>query len=330
LAEAKVSIRGTSAEAKVPGRGVSGGRDGELQVRLLGTSAGGGLPQWNCACENCLAARAGSIPSRTQSSLAVSADGERWLLVNASPDIRQQAQGFALSSGRGSKIAAVALTSADVDHAAGLFVLREGGAPPIYATPPVLRALEVGLGVVLVLSAFGKVHARPLSPNTVCTFSDRDGEPLGIEAKVIPLAGRPPPYMRLRGETADAEGGDTIALVLRATGRTGKVLYAPGIAAINDELQAEAAEASAILIDGTCFMNEETVPLVGRTSAEMGHLAIAGKGGTLEWLAGHGRARRIYVHINNTNPVLALDSDEREEVEGAGVEVGEDGVELGV
>jgi pyrroloquinoline quinone biosynthesis protein B len=263
-----------------------------------------------------------------QSSLAVSADGERWLVVNASPDIRHQAQGFAPASGRGSKIAAVALTSADVDHTAGLFVLREGGAPPIYATSPVLRALEVGLGVNLVLSAFGKVHARELSPGSDCAFADREGTLLGIEARVVALSGRPPPYMRLRGETPDARGGDTIALVLWASGSSTRVLYAPGVAAIGAELEAEAARASALLVDGTCFSNDETVPLVGRTSAEMGHLPLGGEGGTLAWLGRHAGARRIYVHINNTNPILALDSSARREVEAAGVEIGEDSVEL--
>jgi pyrroloquinoline quinone biosynthesis protein B len=316
----------TLAEAKVS----SGAPGGALHVRLLGTSAGGGLPQWNCACGNCAAARAGSIPSRTQSSLALSADGVRWLVINASPDIRQQAQWFAPSSGRGSKIAAVALTSADVDHTVGLFVLREGGAPPVYATPPVLRAIDVGLGVTLVLSAFGRVDARVLLPGSECAFADRQGEPLGIEARVVPLHGRPPPYMRLRGEPTDLQGGDTVALVLRATGRSASVLYAPGIAAISDELEREAARASVLLADGTCFSNEETVPLVGRSSADMGHLPIGGEGGTLAWLERHPHARRIYVHINNTNPVLAPGSAARQEVEAAGVLVGEDGVELRV
>jgi pyrroloquinoline quinone biosynthesis protein B len=292
------------------------------------------LPQWNCACGNCRAARAGAIPCRTQSSVALSADGERWLIVNASPDIRQQAQCFAPSSGRGSKIAAVALTSADVDHTSGLFVLREGGAPPIYATPPVLRALDVGLGVVRVLSAFGSVRSRPFWPGKDCFFSDGDGNLLGIAARVIPLPGRPPPYMRLGGEPSDPARGDTIGLAFWATGGAdatrgaGTVLYAPGIAAVSDELESEATRASVILVDGTCFSNEETQALVGRTSADMGHLPIGGEGGTLAWLKKHPGARRIYVHINNTNPVLDPASPERREVEAAGVEVGRDGVEF--
>ncbi len=299
-----------------------------LRVRLLGTSAGGGLPQWNCGCDNCWAARAGSIPQKTQSSLAVSADGERWLLVNASPDVRQQVQWLAPARGRGSKIAAVALTSADVDHAAGLFSLREGGAPPIYATPPVLRALDVGLGVVLVLSAFGGVDVRAFAPGAEVSLADRGGKPLGIEARVVPLAGRPPPYMRHRGDEADPKRGDTVALAFRASGGTDSVLYAPGVARIDEGLEAEARRSAVLLVDGTCSSNDETQELAGRTSADMGHVTVLGAGGSLEWLRTHAHARRIYVHVNNTNPVLSPGSSARLEVEAAGVEVGEDGMEL--
>jgi pyrroloquinoline quinone biosynthesis protein B len=260
----------------------------------------------------------------------VSADGERWLLVNASPDVRQQVQWLAPAKGRGSKIAAVVLTSADVDHTAGLFVLREGGAPPVYATPPVLRALDVGLGVVLVLSAFGGVDVRPLVVGSDCSLADRAGKPLGIEARVVPLSGRPPPYMRLRGESSDPKRGDTVALAFRATGGSSTVLYAPGVAAFGEELEAEAARASVLLVDGTCFSNEETQELAGRTSADMGHVTIDGPGGSLVWLGTHAHARRIYVHMNNTNPVLSPGSEARRRVEAAGIEVGEDGVELTV
>jgi pyrroloquinoline quinone biosynthesis protein B len=311
-------------------RGTAGGGPSRLRVRLLGTSAGGGLPQWNCGCDNCLAARAGTIPQKTQSSLAVSADGERWVLVNASPDVRQQVQWLAPAAGRGSKIAAVVLTSADVDHAAGLFVLREGGAPPVYATPPVLRALDVGLGVVLVLSAFGGVEARPLAPGSEISLADRERRPLGIEARVVPLTGRPPPYMRMRGEPTDPKRGDTIALALRAAGSVATVLYAPGVALMGEELTAEAGRAAAILVDGTCFSNDETQKLAGRTSADMGHVTIGGAGGSLAWLGRHTHARRIYVHINNTNPILSPGSEALREVLAAGVEVGEDGMELAV
>lgn len=304
------------------------GAASRLRIRLLGTSAGGGLPQWNCGCDNCAAARAGTLPQRTQSSLAVSADGERWLLVNASPDVRQQVQWLAPATGRGSKIAAVALTSADVDHAAGLFTLREGGAPPVYATPPVLKALDVGLGVVLVLSAFGGVDVRPLMTGSDASLADRAGDPLGIEVHVVPLSGRPPPYMRLRGESSDPRRGDTVALVFRAAGSSSTLLYAPGIAAFGEELEAEAARAAVMLVDGTCFSNDETQELAGRTSADMGHVTIDGPGGSLAWLGKHAHARRIYVHINNTNPVLSPGSEARRRVEAAGVEVGQDGMDL--
>ena len=193
-----------------------------------------------------------------------------------------------------------------------------------------LRALDVGLGVVLVLSAFGGVDARPFVAGQVVPLADRAGAPLGIEARVVPLSGRPPPYMRLRGEVADPKRGDTIALSLRATGGVGSVLYAPGVAAFGEELEAEAARASVILLDGTCFSNDETQALAGRTSSDMGHVTIDGAAGSLEWLARYPSTRRIYVHVNNTNPVLSPSSEARRRVEAAGVEVGEDGVEFTV
>jgi len=192
---------------------------------------------------------------------------------------------------------------------------------------------------VLVLSAFARasgrpaVDARPITPGHDLAFADRDGKALGIEARAVPLSGRPPPYMRFRGEPTDPARGDTIALVVWATGSTKRVLYAPGVAAIGEELETEAARSDVLLVDGTCFSNEETSALVGRTAADMGHMTIApnpggGDDGTLAWLQRHPRARRIYVHINNTNPVLSPGSPERREVLAAGVEIGEDGVEL--
>jgi pyrroloquinoline quinone biosynthesis protein B len=136
--------------------------------------------------------------------------------------------------------------------------------------------------------------------------------------------------MRLRGETTDPKRGDVIALALRATEGKSSVLYAPGVAAIGEELEAEAARAEVLLVDGTCFTNEETQGLAGRTSADMGHVTIDGPGGSLAWLETHAHARRIYVHINNTNPILAPASAPRRRVEAAGVEVGQDGIELTV
>jgi pyrroloquinoline quinone biosynthesis protein B len=296
-----------------------------LAVRILGAGAGGGVPQWNCGCANCRAARAGEIPARTQSSIAVSADGERWLLVNASPDVRHQVQGLAPGEGRGSGIAAIAITSGDVDHVAGLLVLREGGAPPLYATREVQDELTTGLSILPALAAYGPLDARTLEPGRVVSFADREGRALGIHADVVDVNGKPPLYVRAR--TGGKEGpGHTVALVLRGAGAS--VVYAPGVASIGPELARHLAEASLILVDGTCFTDDELAPLGGRTARAMGHMTIGGPDGTLAALGRYPGARRIFVHINNTNPILRPGSPERLAVERAGVEVGEDGVEV--
>ncbi len=299
-----------------------------MRIRILGAGAGGGLPQWNCACELCRAARRGDIPARTQSSIAVSADGERWLLVNASPDVRHQVQSLAPAEGRGSGIAAIVVTSADVDHVTGLLVLREGGAPPLYATREVAGALTTGLSILPALGAYGPLDVRTLDPARTASFADKAGRPLGIEADVVDLHGKPPLYVRAR--TREGEGpGHVVALVLREPG--GKsVVYAPGLTSIEPALARHLGEAALILIDGTCFTDDELVPLGGRTAREMGHMTVGGPGGTLAQLARYPGARRIFVHINNTNPIFRPGSPERAEVERAGIEVGEDGTQITV
>jgi pyrroloquinoline quinone biosynthesis protein B len=299
-----------------------------LRVRILGAGAGGGVPQWNCACDNCRAARAGEIPSRTQSSIAVSADGERWLLVNASPDVRHQIQWLAPSRGRGSRVAAIVLTSADVDHVAGLLVLREGGLPPLYATAEAERALTEGLHLLPALAAYGRLDVRRLEPRRSVAFADAANRPLGIHATLLDGPSKPPLYVR--AQPGWTEGlGHTIGLVLRAEGG-GSLVYAPGVASMSAALEAELGKASAILIDGTCFTDDELSPLGGRTARAMGHMTMGGPDGTLTHLAGHPQARRVYIHINNTNPVLRPGTKERALVEEAGIAVGEDGMELEV
>jgi pyrroloquinoline quinone biosynthesis protein B len=298
-----------------------------VRARVLGSAAGGGLPQWNCACEGCQAARRGEIPPRTQSSIAVTADGERWLLINASPDVRAQVQAFAPTRGRGSRIAAIALTSADIDHAAGLLVLREGGPPPLYATREVEDALGTGLGILRALPAYGPVDVRRLEPGKVVSFADRAGEPLGLEAQVIDMTGKPPPYMRASLGAGDAPG-QVVALSLRAPGGKGSLLYAPGVASFAP-IETALASASVVLFDGTCFADDDLALLGGKTSRAMGHIPMSGAGGSLARLA-RLTGKRVYVHINNTNPALLLASPARKTVEAAGVSIGEDGTEIEV
>ena len=306
-----------------------------LKVLVLGSSAGGGLPQWNCACPQCRAAREGDahVPARTQSSIAVSADGVRWVLCNASPDVRTQLarhQELRPRALRHSPIDAVALTNADIDHAAGLLILREGGAPPIYCTERVERALTDGLRVIPALSAYGDVRVRRLVPGDETTLCDRAGDDLGVRLRAFTVASKPPPYMLpllSAAEAADLHAGDTLGFELRAADSADTVVYVPGVRDLDDALRERIARAALVLIDGTCFTDDELVRagMSAKTARVMGHAPLAGAGGLLEFLDGMRGPRKVLVHINNSNEVLREGSEARRAVEARGVRVGMDG-----
>ena len=308
-----------------------------LTVIVLGSSAGGGLPQWNCNCPQCAAARAGdpAVPSRHQSSLAVSADGARWLLCNASPDVRSQlAQTPALHPRalRHSPVAAVALTNADIDHATGLLILREGGAPPVYCTPRVERALTVGLRVLPALASYGDVTVRPLTPGAAdpVVIRDRAGDDIGVRLRAFTVASKPPPYMLPHlsaDEAADLHAGDTVGFELSAADGTGTAVYVPGVRDLDAALHARLSAASLVLIDGTFFTDDEMVVSGAsqKTSRTMGHAPLTGDGGLLAYLETVHGPRKALVHINNSNPILRGGSDARAHVAARGVTVASDG-----
>lgn len=309
-----------------------------MKVLLLGTAAGGALPQWNCGCPQCDAARAGdpAVPPRTQSSVAVSADGVRWVLLNASPDVRAQLSAHpALHPGtlRRSPIDAVLLSNADIDHALGLFVLREGGAPAIYSTRRVRRALVDGLRVVPVLSAYGAVSLHDVAPGEVIAVRDRAGHDTGLRARAFAVASKPPPYMLpllTPDEAADLMAGDTVGWeLLDADGATA-VLYVPGVKVLDESLRARCAAARLVLLDGTCYTDDELVALGAsqKTARAMGHAPLSGDGGLVEFLRGVDGPRKVLVHINNTNPILRADSPERAALAAEGITVGMDGMLL--
>lgn len=292
-----------------------------MKLRILGAAAGGGVPQWNCGCRNCTDARAGRIAPLTQSCVAATADGGRWLVVNASPDIRAQ---LAASPPlwpqelRGSPIAAVALTNGDVDHVAGLLTLREKTAFDLFATPEILAELEAN-------PIFGV-----MSPDLVRRIPSPPGarfEAAGLEIESFSVPGKTPLY-REAGDVKTEEVGEmTVGYALRSDG--GTALYIPGCAAVTDDLDARLRAADLILFDGTTWENEE-MPRLGageKTARRMGHMPIHGPGGSLERLSGL-TARRIFIHINNTNPVLQPESEERRLAEAAGWEIGFDGMEI--
>jgi pyrroloquinoline quinone biosynthesis protein B len=280
-----------------------------VRVRVLGSAAGGGFPQWNCHCGTCDAARAGvRARPRTQSSLAIRGEEGPWFLVNASPDARQQLETLPdvhPDGVRASPIAGVLLTDAEIDHTAGLLLLREAGAPVrVYGDAGVQRTL--GPTLLPMLERFCGVDWRALEAGVAVAL---DGSSLVAE--------------RFEAGAPDASG-----LVFRDGERV--VTYAPGLARLDDDVLARFAASDLVLVDGT-FWREDELAVLGiseRRAADMGHVPLSGPDGTLQALAALERPRTILVHINNTNPILLEDSPEREAVVGAGVEVAYDGLEV--
>lgn len=303
-----------------------------MQVRLLGTAAGGGFPQWNCDCANCSGIRSGSIRARrrTQSSAAVSADGNRWYLLNASPDVRVQIEGCPAlgpppGSVRGTALEGVLLSNADLDHTLGLFVLREGPRLPVHASAPTRRALEEGLRLSPVLNFYAGIDWREPS-ETFNPLPARQDGPSGLSYAFLPILGKAPRYQGLPSRVAP---GESVAMRIRDEKTGGELVYAPGLAAMDEPLLASFREADLLLIDGTFFRDDEMSRSgIGSLSAsEMGHLPVGGRGGSLERLGSLPVRHKAYVHINNTNPMLDESSPEHAQVLRAGVTVGWDGLE---
>jgi pyrroloquinoline quinone biosynthesis protein B len=296
-----------------------------MRARILGSAAGGGFPQWNCRCSTCEAARAGSSARpRTQSSLAIRSGDGPWLLANASPDLRQQIEGLRTDPARGVRAAPMAgilLTDAEIDHTAGLLLLRESSTPlHVYGSDAVRRALVDGYPVLSILAHYCGVEWHTLEPARSLAI---DGSPLEVES--FAAGGDAPRY--LGGTDADIEA---IGLVFRDRRSGGVLTYVPGLARLGDDVLERLEASDAVLVDGTFWSDDELVALgiSDRTARQMGHVPLSGAGGTLEAFAKLSRPRKILVHINNTNPVLLEDSPEREAVVRAGVEVAYDGLEL--
>ncbi len=297
-----------------------------MRCIILGAAAGGGFPQWNCNCALCRRARAGdpAAPARTQVGVAATADDEHWLLIGASPDLRQQIlQTPALhpaAGARHSPVAAVVLLSADVDGIAGLLVLREQQKLRIMAPAPILAILAQNQIFAVLDSRI--VERIELPPNTPVTAVP------GLSLTLLPMPGKIPLYQEDR-TSPTAEAGSTYAAKLEADG--GCIIVAPACAEITEPVRQNLAPADVLLFDGTLFTdNEMTAAGAGeKTGRRMGHMPVSGEGGSLVELAKH-PGRCIYFHINNTNPMLAADSPQRREVEAAGVEVAYDGLEITV
>jgi pyrroloquinoline quinone biosynthesis protein B len=296
---------------------------GRLTVRVLGSAAGGGFPQWNCRCPVCALAWMGDarVRPRTQAGIAVSAGDSRWTLINASPDLGQQIRYTRdlqpQDGARGSPIDAVVLTGAEIDQIAGLLSLREGTPFALYATP----ATHAAVAENVMFDALSAMARRAINPGDPFLLNG------GIEACLFVVPGKAPLYMEGDAPQTFAESAVNVGIAL-AHG-SARVVFVPGAATVNAAMLDHFAHADVVLFDGTLFTDDEMLRAgVGtKTSRRMGHMPIDGADGSLRALEGLS-ARRIFIHINNTNPVLVEGSPERTKVEAAGWEVAEDGMEL--
>jgi pyrroloquinoline quinone biosynthesis protein B len=301
---------------------------------VLGSAAGGGFPQWNCGCSNCRGVREGSIRARarTQECVAVSADGSpAWVLLNCSPEIRSQIESFPSLHPRGprdSPIAAILLTNGDLDHCLGLLSLRESHPLTVYATDAVQRGFTRGNVLYRTLERFpGQVTWRTLKVGAPVDLVDVEGRATGLTAEAVVTPGKPP--VHLEGQKTP-EPEDSVGIRVRET-RTGRTLaYLSGVGAINDDVRHAIDGADAVFFDGT-FWSADELPAQGlgtKRAEQMAHLPVAGPNGSLAQLNGARAGRKIYIHVNNTNPMLREDSSERAAVAAAGWDVAWDGMEV--
>ncbi|WP_112873126.1 pyrroloquinoline quinone biosynthesis protein PqqB [Paracoccus endophyticus] len=292
-----------------------------MRIIILGAGAGGGLPQWNCGCVHCNAARAGRLDAMSQSSLAVSADGETWAILNASPDIRAQLAATPALHPTGPRtlpLRSVLVTNGDIDHVAGLLTLRESQAFDLFATAAIHAVLDAN-------PVFGALNPDLVTRRALALDRAADLAP-GLGATIFAVPGKVPLY--LEGETVQTDllAETTVGVELSANGR--RALYIPGCADLPDWLAQRIAGADLVLFDGTLWSDDEMIRagLGTKTSRRMGHLPVSGPEGSLARLTAP--ARRVYVHVNNSNPLCDPASPESAQVRAAGWQVAHDGMEI--
>jgi len=305
-----------------------------LRILVLGAAAGGGFPQWNCNCPACNRARAGDKNAKPshQASIAVSRDGEHWFVLNAAPDLRQQVtENKALHPGgalRGSPVAGVVVTNGDIDAIAGLLNLREGTSFSIYAHERVLRVLRAN-------SVFNVLDARlvprrelPLNREVELLFANGTSSGLTIETFAVP--GKIALYLEDMSKGGfGSEEGDTVGLHIREEGGP-SFFFISSCAHMTPDIAARLQGAELVFFDGTLWTDDEMIKagMGSKTGSRMGHMSMAGEEGTIAAFRNLGVMRKIFIHVNNSNPALLADSRERAELKSAGWEVGEDGMEV--
>jgi pyrroloquinoline quinone biosynthesis protein B len=301
-----------------------------VRVRVLGSAAGGGFPQWNCNCRNCDGVRKGTLKAkrRTQSSIAVSRNSIDWVLFNASPDILSQFQAFPeLQPGRtirDTAVRGIVLMDAQIDHTTGLFMLREGRPLEIYCTDMAREDLTTGNPIFNILRHYCGVNWHPITVGKT-PFSVIGA--MELEFTAVPVASKPPPYSPHRENPRE---GDNIGMRIfdPVNGKT--VFYAPGLGEIEPQVKPFLDEANCLMVDGTFWTDDEMIQLgVSKKRArDIGHLPQSGDGGMIEVLEPLKASRKILIHINNTNPILDEESAARRMLDAAGIEVAYDGMDI--
>jgi pyrroloquinoline quinone biosynthesis protein B len=304
-----------------------------MRVKILGSAAGGGFPQWNCACTNCRAVRAGAFhdKARTQTQIAVTLDERSWFLLGASPDLRAQIEATAelhpREGVRQSPIAGAVLANADVDHVLGLLLLRELQPLRIYATASIRRILREGN------TMFGMLQRVPdqaswidFAPGMMFSLCTPAGEDSGLRCRALSLGTHFPAYVAAGRQSEVDSREASLGLIIESP--SGKRLaFMAAVPQIDDALLKELDSADVLLFDGTFWSDDELIRVQGsgKTARQMGHVPVSSPDGSLSKLAGLRRPRKIYVHLNNTNPMLNEAGPEYRQVRAAGWEIAEDG-----
>ncbi|CAG0909491.1 unnamed protein product [Cyprideis torosa] len=305
-----------------------------MKIQVLGSAAGGGFPQWNCNCQNCKGFRDGTLNARarTQSSIAIQQGDSDWILFNASPDIRAQLAEFSPMQParkiRDTGIAAVVLMDSQIDHATGLLMLREGCPFDVWCTDMVHQDLSSGFPIFTMLEHWnGGLNRQRIPAASGEENQFRIAQIPGLRLTAVPLRSSAPPYSPHRN---DPHVGDNIGMFVEDEINGTSLFYAPGLGEIEPHLRPYMEQADCLLIDGTVWSDDEMM-LAGvgtKRGKDMGHLAQSGEGGMIEYLDSLEKPRKILIHINNTNPILDEDSEQRTELTRHGIEVSYDGMSI--
>jgi len=306
-----------------------------MQVKILGSAAGGGFPQWNCACPNCRSVRAGTLlgKARTQAQLAISADAEHWFLLGASPDLRSQIESTPElhphpreNSTRHSPICGTILLNADIDHILGLLLMRELQPLHIYSSSSVRHIVEDNSMFAMLQRVEGQLSWSSISPNEWFPLHSSSHNQSCPRCRVLSLGNHFPAYVPSKRLSRSDPKEASLGLLIEAPSGK-KLAFLPAVPQITDELLSELEGADVLLFDGTFWSDDELIRIQGsgQTAQQMGHVSVSSPGGSLAQLAHLKYPRKIYIHINNTNPMLNEDSPEHRQVRDAGWELAEDG-----